>query len=49
VIAVRESVVAAAGLPPTSGPPAHALYSPGVDVDVFALESLDHPQAPAQG
>jgi uncharacterized protein YqjF (DUF2071 family) len=41
VIEVRESVVAAAGLPATSGPPAHVLYSPGVDVDVFALQPVD--------
>jgi uncharacterized protein YqjF (DUF2071 family) len=40
VIEVGESVVAAAGLPPTSGPPVHALYSPGVDVDVFALQPV---------
>jgi uncharacterized protein len=41
VTEVRESVVAAAGLPATSGPPAHALYSPGVDVDVFALHDVE--------
>ena len=39
VLEVRESVVAACGLPATSGPP-HVLYSPGVDVDVFALEKV---------
>ena len=39
VIEVSESVVAAAGLPATSGPP-HVLYSPGVDVDVFALRPV---------
>ena len=39
VLEVRESVVAACGLPQTSGPP-HVLYSPGVDVDVFALKEL---------
>ncbi|WP_437736622.1 YqjF family protein [Sorangium sp. So ce1335] len=33
---VEESVVAAAGLPATEGAP-HVLYSPGVDVDIFAL------------
>src|SRR6185437_14769599 len=33
VVEVHESVVAAAGLPATIGPPAHVLYSPGVDVD----------------
>src|SRR5262249_1762500 len=41
VIDVRESVVAAAGLPATSGAPAHSLYSPGVDVDVFALKRVE--------
>jgi hypothetical protein len=39
VLEVTESVVAAAGLPATSGAP-HVLYSPGVDVDVFALEKV---------
>jgi uncharacterized protein len=38
-IEVRESMVAACGLPATSGPP-HVLYSPGVDVDVFALKKV---------
>ncbi len=38
-IEVRESMVAASGLPATSGPP-HVLWSPGVDVDVFALKRL---------
>jgi uncharacterized protein YqjF (DUF2071 family) len=38
-IEVRESMVAACGLPATSGPP-HVLYSPGVDVDVFALKNV---------
>jgi uncharacterized protein len=33
---VEESVVAAAGLPAPKGAP-HVLYSPGVDVDVYAL------------
>ncbi len=37
---VEESMVLAAGLPQPSGPP-HVLYSPGVDVDVFALAPLD--------
>jgi uncharacterized protein YqjF (DUF2071 family) len=36
---VAESLVAACGLPATSGPP-HVLYSPGVDVDVFSLKKL---------
>ena len=39
VLDVRETVVAAAGLPATSGAP-HVLYSPGVDVDVFALRKV---------
>jgi hypothetical protein len=43
VIEVEESIVAAAGLPATSGPP-HALYSPGVDVDVFALKQVEPPR-----
>ena len=42
VIEVRESMVAAAGLPATSGPPA-VLWSPGVDVDVFALRPVEGP------
>jgi uncharacterized protein YqjF (DUF2071 family) len=36
---VRESMVRATGLPQPSGDP-HALYSPGVDVDVFALKPV---------
>jgi hypothetical protein len=36
---ITESVVTAAGLPAPSGAP-HALYSPGVDVDVFALKKV---------
>lgn len=39
VIEVSESVVAAARLPAPSGAP-HVLYSPGVDVDVFALRRV---------
>jgi uncharacterized protein YqjF (DUF2071 family) len=39
VVEVSESVVAAAGLPATRGAP-HVLYSPGVDVDVFALSKV---------
>jgi uncharacterized protein YqjF (DUF2071 family) len=39
VIEVRESMVAAAGLPAPAGPP-HVLWCPGVDVDVFGLNSL---------
>jgi len=36
---VRESMVRATGLPQPSGDP-HVLYSPGVDVDVFALKPV---------
>jgi uncharacterized protein YqjF (DUF2071 family) len=39
VRAVEESMVVAAGLPAPEGAP-HILYSPGVDVDVFALEPI---------
>jgi uncharacterized protein YqjF (DUF2071 family) len=37
---VRESVVAATGLPSPSGAP-HVLFSPGVDVDVYALKKVE--------
>jgi uncharacterized protein YqjF (DUF2071 family) len=40
VLAVRDQLVSAAGLPPVVGLPALAHYSPGVDVDVFALERV---------
>ncbi|WP_437625860.1 YqjF family protein [Sorangium sp. So ce1151] len=43
---VEESVVAAAGLPAPEGAP-HVLYSPGVDVDVYALAPVVHAPAPA--
>jgi uncharacterized protein YqjF (DUF2071 family) len=36
---LRESMVRAAGLPDPAGAP-HVLYSPGVDVDVFALKPV---------
>jgi uncharacterized protein YqjF (DUF2071 family) len=39
VLELRESMVVANGLPAPSGPP-HALFSPGVDVDVFALRRV---------
>ncbi|EYF08491.1 YqjF family protein [Chondromyces apiculatus] len=39
VLALRETMVEAAGLPAPQGAP-HALYSPGVDVDVFGLRPL---------
>jgi uncharacterized protein len=39
VLEVRDQLVAAAGLPAVSGLPVHAHYSPGVDVEVFALDS----------
>lgn len=38
VMEVTDQLVAAAGLPPVAGLPLHAHYSPGVDVEVFALE-----------
>lgn len=39
VTELRQSMVTAAGLPAPSGTP-HVLYSPGVDVDVFALAPI---------
>jgi uncharacterized protein YqjF (DUF2071 family) len=39
VLELRESMVVAAGLPAPEGAP-HVLFSPGVDVDVFALTPL---------
>jgi uncharacterized protein YqjF (DUF2071 family) len=39
VSSVSESVVRAAGMPEPHGAP-HALYSPGVDVDIYALRAL---------
>jgi hypothetical protein len=41
LVSVKESMLAAAGLPASSGPPMSVLYSPGVDVDVFALKRLE--------
>lgn len=38
VLSVKDELVAAAGLPAVAGPPKFAHYSPGVDVEVFALE-----------
>jgi len=38
VIAVHDELVAAAGLPPVCNAPLYTHYSPGVDVEVFALE-----------
>jgi uncharacterized protein len=40
VLSVSETLVAAAGLPAPEGAP-HALYCPGVDVDVYALAPVD--------
>jgi uncharacterized protein YqjF (DUF2071 family) len=40
VMELHDDLVAAAGLPAVSGPPNHVHYSPGVDVEVFALESV---------
>jgi uncharacterized protein YqjF (DUF2071 family) len=42
VESVDDTLGAAAGLP-LAGKPRHALYSEGVDVDVFALEALGAP------
>ena len=39
VLELSESMVSVLGLPAPSGAP-HVLYSPGVDVDVFALERV---------
>lgn len=39
LIDLDQNIVSAAGLPAPSGPP-HILYSPGVDVDVFALRDV---------
>lgn len=39
VLELRQTMVQAAGLPAPEGAP-HALYSPGVDVDVYALERV---------
>jgi len=38
VLEVHDELVIAAGLPSVNGGPLHAHYSPGVDVEVFALE-----------
>jgi uncharacterized protein YqjF (DUF2071 family) len=40
VLELSQTMVQAAGLPSSAGVP-HALYSPGVDVDVYALELVD--------
>ena len=40
VVGVRDQLVQAAGLPAPQGPPAFAHYSPGVDVEVFALQPI---------
>lgn len=37
---VRDELAAAAGLPPLQGPPLHAHYAAGVDVEVFGLQSV---------
>jgi uncharacterized protein YqjF (DUF2071 family) len=46
VAELSESMVSALGLPAPSGAP-HVLYSPGVDVDVFALQPLGSPKREA--
>lgn len=40
VLQVHDELVAAAGLPAVSGLPSLVHYSPGVDVEVFALEAV---------
>jgi uncharacterized protein YqjF (DUF2071 family) len=40
VLSVSDELVAATGLPAVSGLPALAHYSPGVDVDVFAIQAV---------
>ena len=40
VLDVEDGLVAAAGLPPVAGPPRHAHFSPGVDVEIFALRDV---------
>jgi uncharacterized protein YqjF (DUF2071 family) len=45
VLELRETMVRAAGLPAPEGAP-HALYSPGVDVDVYGLEELPGERGP---
>jgi uncharacterized protein YqjF (DUF2071 family) len=44
---VQETLAAAAGLPPSCGPPQWAHYSGGVDVRVYALRRLEHLPATA--
>ncbi len=44
---VEEQLAAAAGLPPTCGPPAWAHYSRGVDVRVYPLRRVGHCAASA--
>lgn len=43
-VAIDQSVMVAAGLPPPDGPP-HALYSPGVDVRIAWLEKIPNEEA----
>jgi uncharacterized protein YqjF (DUF2071 family) len=40
VLEVHDELVAAGGLPPVQGPPVLMHYSPGVDVEVFALRPV---------
>jgi uncharacterized protein YqjF (DUF2071 family) len=39
VVEVHDELIAAAGLPAVRTPPAFAHYSPGVDVEIFALKN----------
>jgi uncharacterized protein YqjF (DUF2071 family) len=40
IVDVTDQLVETAGLPAVNGPPLHVHYSPGVDVEVFALEEV---------
>ena len=39
-LAAIRLLIAASGLPAVSGPPMHAHYSPGVDVEVFSPQPV---------
>jgi hypothetical protein len=40
VLEVQDELIAAAGFPAVTAPPAFAHFSPGVDVEVFPLERV---------